>query len=156
MDHNQDSRQALGKELGSLFLQANKIAKKRYHKLTDDDFKRYRAYDYWRYVDGDGELGVTSHSQQWVWDNSDKHCPICNELFHDTGGRTIDHKLPRAQYPWLSMDFRNFWVICRSCNREKGEKHWYEYEKYILEYYPERYSDVRFYRPMSILQELAL
>ena len=29
-------------------------------------------------------------------------------------------------------------------------------KKYILEYYPERYSDVRFYRPMSILQELAL
>jgi HNH endonuclease len=86
-----------------------------------------------------------------VRDNSDWTCPICEERYSERGGKTIDHKLPRAKYPWLSMDFSNFWVICDTCNREKGEKHWYEYEYYIFVHHPQFYDAVRLARPRHLL-----
>ncbi|MCG8367601.1 MAG: HNH endonuclease [Pseudanabaenales cyanobacterium] len=142
------------KMLQELFALADKVGKKQYHKLTSQDFDNYRKFDHWRYINGDGECGTTPESKQWVKDNSDWNCPICGEKFADRDGRTIDHKLPRAQYPWLSLDFRNLWVICRICNQEKGEMHWYEYEHYILIHYPDRYQDIAFARPRKLLQTL--
>jgi len=140
--------------LEELFALADKVGKKRYHKLTAQDFEDYRKYDYWRHVNGDGECGTTAKSKQWVKDNSGWTCPICGERFADRGGRTIDHKLPRAQYPWLSLDFRNLWVICQDCNQEKGERHWYEYEHYMFIHHPGRYQDVQFARPRQLLKTL--
>ncbi|NET40288.1 MAG: HNH endonuclease [Cyanothece sp. SIO1E1] len=142
------------KVLQELFSLADKIGKKRYHKLTRQDFDDYRKFDLWRYVNGDGECGTTPESKQWIKDNSDWNCPVCGVRFADRGGRTIDHKLPRAQYPWLSLDFRNLWVICCLCNQEKGEMHWYEYEHYILIHHPKRYQDVAFARPSKLIQTL--
>lgn len=142
------------KNLEELFALADKVGKKRYHKLTQKDFEDYRAFDHWRYVNGDGECGTTSASKQWVKDNSDWYCPVCGQRFSERDGRTIDHKLPRAQYPWLSLDFRNLWVICRVCNQEKGELHWYEYEHFMLVHHPDRYEDVAFARPRKLLQTL--
>ncbi|MGI0495329.1 HNH endonuclease [Alkalinema pantanalense CENA528] len=69
-------------------------------------------------------------------------------------GRTMDHKLPRSQYPWLSMDFRNLWVICRNCNQEKGEMHWFEYEHYLLIHHPDRLSEIQVFRPTKLLKSL--
>ena len=140
------------KTLQELFKIADKVGKKRYHKLTSQDFEDYRKYDYWRYVNGDGECGTTPESKQWIRDNSDWNCPICGQRFGDRDGRTIDHKLPRAQYPWLSLDFRNLWVICRVCNQEKGERHWYEYEHYMFLNNPDRYRDVTLFRPRHLLK----
>ncbi|MGF1542745.1 MAG: HNH endonuclease [Pleurocapsa sp.] len=142
------------KELKELFKLANTIGKKRYHKLTEKDFENYRAYDYWRYIKGDGECGTTQESKNWIKNNSDWFCPICGDNYSDKGGRTIDHKLPRSQYPWLSIDFDNLWVICQSCNKEKGEMHWYEYERYMFINYPDLYLGVKFYRPTKLLQSL--
>lgn len=142
------------KELAELFKLANKIGKKRYHKLTSQDFQDYLQYNYWRYVNGDYECGTTRESQQWVRDNSDWYCPICGENYLDRGGKTIDHKLPRSQYPWLSMNFHNLWVICQECNREKGDKHWYEYEQYIFNKYPNDYSLIKAARPIKLLNYL--
>lgn len=142
------------KELRELFSLAHKIGKKRYHKLTQRDFTSYRRYDYWRYINGDGECGTTLESQDWVKENSDCYCPICGDNYSDKEGRTIDHKLPRSQYPWLSMEFQNLWVICRICNRKKGEMHWYEYEHYILVNHPERYPFVKSARPLKLLLSL--
>lgn len=142
------------KTLQELFKIADKVGKKRYHKLTSQDFEDYRKYDYWRYVNGDGECGTTPESKQWIRDNSDWNCPICGQRFGDRDGRTIDHKLPRAQYPWLSLDFRNLWVICRVCNQEKGERHWYEYEHYMFLNHPDRYRDVTLFRPRHLLKTL--
>jgi len=142
------------KTLKELFSLADKVGKKRYHKLTSQDFEDYRKFDRWRYINGDSECGSTPESKQWVKDNSDWHCPICGERFANRDGRTIDHKLPRAQYPWLSLEFQNLWVICRICNQEKGEMHWYEYEHYILIHHPNRYQDVAFARPRKLLQTL--
>lgn len=142
------------KTLQELFSLADKVGKKRYHKLTSQDFEDYRKFDRWRYINGDSECGSTPESKQWVKDNSDWHCPICGERFANRDGRTIDHKLPRAQYPWLSLEFQNLWVICRICNQEKGEMHWYEYEHYILIHHPNRYQDVAFARPRKLLQTL--
>ncbi|MEM8807407.1 MAG: HNH endonuclease [Cyanobacteria bacterium P01_G01_bin.38] len=142
------------KTLQELFALADKVGKKRYHRLTDQDFEDYREFDHWRYINGDFECGTTPESKQWARDNSDWNCPICGERFADKGGRTIDHKLPRAQYPWLALDFRNLWVICRPCNQEKGEMHWYEYEHYILIHHPDRYQDIDFARPRQLLRTL--
>ncbi|MEM8612010.1 MAG: HNH endonuclease signature motif containing protein [Cyanobacteria bacterium P01_H01_bin.105] len=142
------------KNLEELFKVADKIGKKRYHKLTSQDFEDYRKYDHWRYVNGDGECGTTPKSKQWIRDNSDWNCPVCGQRFGDRDGRTIDHKLPRAQYPWLSLDFRNLWVICRVCNQEKGERHWYEYEHYMFLNYPDRYREITLFRPRQLLKTL--
>lgn len=141
--------------LQQLFRAANKIGNRRYHKLTQQDFEDYRKFDYWRYINGDSECGTTSESQKWVRNNSERHCPICGIRFDRFSGRSIDHKLPRAQYPWLSLDFRNLWVICHHCNQEKGERHWYEYEHYIFTKYPDRYQDIVFARPRQLLKNLS-
>lgn len=140
--------------LESLFQQASKLGNRRYHKFTPFDFENYRKYDHWRYVNGDSQCGTTPESQQWVKDNSDFICPACGQGYGDRGGRTIDHKLPRAQYPWLSLDFRNLWVICYLCNQEKGERHWYEYEHYMYIHHPHRYDDICFARPRHLLKTL--
>ncbi|MGD1862460.1 MAG: HNH endonuclease [Leptolyngbyaceae cyanobacterium] len=142
------------KTLEQLIEQAEEIGNKRYHKLTRKDFEDYRKFDYWRYVNGDSECGSTEVSRHWVKENSDRYCPVCGERYTSQNGRSIDHKLPRAQYPWLSLDFRNLWVICYQCNQEKGERHWYEYERYILLKYPNRYQDIVFVRPRKLLQSL--
>lgn len=143
-----------GKELKELFELANQFGNRRYHKLTRQDFEDYRKFDYWRYVNGDSECGTTQESREWVNNHSDWHCPICGDRFSEKGGRTIDHKLPRSQYPWLSLEFKNLWVICKPCNQEKGEMHWYEYEHYMLIHHPELYEGVRAMRPTHLLQAL--
>lgn len=141
-------------ELKELFRLANKIGGKRYHRLTEQDLENYKRYDNWRYINGNSECGTTQESRNQVRDNSDWNCPICEENYRERGGRTIDHKLPRSQYPWLSLDFRNFWVICDMCNQKKGEKHWYEYELYIFVNHPEFYDAVVTARPRYLLQSL--
>ncbi|MDJ0649829.1 MAG: HNH endonuclease signature motif containing protein [Xenococcaceae cyanobacterium MO_188.B19] len=142
------------KNLQELFRLANKIGGKRYHKLTHEDFEKYLEYNKWRYINGDYECGTTEKSKQWVKDNSDWYCPICSRNYRDCGGKTIDHKLPRSQYPWLSMEFQNLWVICKTCNIQKGEKHWYEYEQYILVNYPNDYPVIKSSRPTRLLSSL--
>lgn len=143
------------KNLGELFKLADKIGKKRYHRLTHEDFQDYRKFDYWRYVQGDSECGTTRESKQWVRENSDRSCPVCGHRWdYQSGhGKTIDHKLPRAQYPWFSLEFRNLWVICYTCNQEKSEMHWYEYERYILVHHPDRYGGVAIARPRQLLKQ---
>lgn len=139
-------------DLETLFKKAIEIGKKRYHKLTEQDFEDYRKYDFWRYINGDCECGTTQESRNWVDENSDWHCPICEERFSKRGGKTIDHKMPRSQYPWLSLDFRNFWVICQLCNREKSDMHWYEYEHFMFVNYPALYPSVKDARPIGLLR----
>ena len=144
------------KELKELFKLADKIGAKRYHKLTAQDFQDYLKFNHWRYINGDGECGTTPESKAWVKEHSDWYCPICSEHYRDRGGKTIDHKLPRSQYPWLSLEWSNLWVICRTCNREKAEKHWYEYEQYIYHNYPQDYPAIRNARPIKLLNSLNL
>lgn len=145
----------LSPNLEQLFKLADKIGKKQYHKLTPQDFEDYRKYDYWRYINGDGECGTTAESKNWVLAHSDQDCPICEKRFGgDHHYRTIDHKLPRAQYPWLSLNFANLWVICRACNQEKGELHWFEYEHYMLNKHPDLYQNIKVFRPNKLIQQL--
>jgi 5-methylcytosine-specific restriction endonuclease McrA len=143
-----------GQSLKELFALANQYGNRRYNRLTRQDFEDYRKFDHWRYVNGDSECGTTQESKDWATNHSDYHCPICGDRFSEKGGRTIDHKLPRSQYPWLSLEFKNLWVICRPCNYEKGEKHWFEYEHYMLMHHPELYEAVRAMRPKQLLKSL--
>lgn len=142
------------KELNDLFKLADKIGNRRYHKLTGQDLEDYKKYNNWRYINGNSEYGTTQESKNWVNDNSEWHCPICEKRYSERGGKTIDHRLPRAQYPWLSMDFKNFWVICNTCNQEKAEMNWYEYELYMYTKYPSLYLNVRAMRPIHVLKNL--
>ncbi|MBE9068892.1 HNH endonuclease [Leptolyngbya cf. ectocarpi LEGE 11479] len=142
------------KTLEELFRFADYIGSRRYHKMTQRDRDDYQKYDDWRYINGNGDLGTTSRSKQWVRQNSDEHCPVCRQEFSDREGRTIDHKLPRAHYPWLSLDFENLWVICHLCNEEKGERDWYEYERYILANYPKRHQYLTRFCPLKLLKNL--
>jgi hypothetical protein len=140
--------------LEELFRLANKIGSKRYHKLTPKDLAEYKKYNEWRYINGNPKLGTTQESKNWVAQHSDQVCPICGESYFCRGGKTIDHKLPRARYPWLSMDFQNFWVICHACNQEKGERDWFEYELYIYRNYPDSFAFIRAARPTLLLKSL--
>lgn len=142
------------KDISRLFKLADRIGSRRYNRLTDRDLNNYLKYDRWRFVNGDGECGTTPESKAWVKEHSDWYCPICSEQYRDRGGKTIDHKLPRSQYPWLSLEWSNLWVICRACNREKGEKHWYEYEQYMYHNYPQDYPVIRAARPSELLNSL--
>ncbi len=139
------------KELSELFKLADTIGSRRYNRLTAQDLNDYLKFNYWRYINGDFECGTTAESKAWVKEHSDWYCPIFSEQYRDRGGRTIDHKLPRSQYPWLSLEWSNLWVICRVCNREKGEKHWYEYEQYIYHKYPQDYPVIKAARPIKLL-----
>jgi hypothetical protein len=121
---------------------------------THEDFEDYRKFNFWRYINGDYECGTTQASKDWVNDHSDWYYPICADRYSTKGGKTVDHKLPRSQYPWLSMEAKNLWVICQSCNKEKGEMHWYEYEQYIFIHSPELYLAVKAARPKQLLQSL--
>jgi 5-methylcytosine-specific restriction endonuclease McrA len=140
--------------LRELFAQAKKLGNKRYNRLTAKDLDDYQRFDRWRYVNGNKQSGTTEESKAWVLAHSDYDCPICGEKFRNWGGRTIDHKLPRSQYPWLSMEFQNLWVICQPCNFTKGEKHWYEYEHFIFTKHPELYGAVKAARPVGLLRGL--
>jgi 5-methylcytosine-specific restriction endonuclease McrA len=142
------------KSLEELFKLADKIGKKPYHRLTAQDFEDYKRFDNWRCINVSIEYVTTKESKDWVWKNSHGNCPICKARFSECGGPTIDHKLPRAQYPWLSMEFKNLWVICLACNQEKGEKHWFEYEHYILIHHPELLDAIRLARPTQLLKTL--
>jgi 5-methylcytosine-specific restriction endonuclease McrA len=143
------------KTLKELFQLSNEIGGRRYNRLTQQDFADYRKFDYWRYHSGDYECGTTAESKAWVTAHSDRHCPVCEGLFSKRDGKTIDHKLPRSQYPWLSMTMTNLWVICRECNIEKAEMHWYQYEHYIFVTHPDRYENVRLARPRILLKTLS-
>ncbi len=142
------------KTLKELFDLVDKIGRKHYHKLTAEDFESYQQYEHWRYIDGNFGAGSNQESKNWVRDNSDYHCPICNIRYHKDNGRTVDHKLPRSKYPWLSIDFKNLWVICRECNQEKSDMDWYEYERYIFVNYPHLYDNLKQFRPSQLLREL--
>ncbi|MDX2255226.1 MAG: HNH endonuclease signature motif containing protein [Pseudanabaenaceae cyanobacterium bins.39] len=140
--------------LSELFKTADKIGAKRYHRLTETDFANYQEYAHWRYIHSSFESGTTEASKQWVLENSGAHCPICEAKYDWENSRTIDHKLPRSKYPWLSMSFENLWVICKECNREKSDKDWYEYELYLYKNYRHLYRNLRSHRPIKLLANL--
>jgi 5-methylcytosine-specific restriction endonuclease McrA len=142
-------------DLPELFKLVDEIGCKRYNRLTSQDFEDYRRYEHWRYIQGDSELGTTLESRKWVAQHSNRSCPVCHSYYGSQNVKNIDHKLPRAQYPWLSLDFQNFWVICRKCNVEKAEMNWYEYERYIMKNYVDRYHIVCEERPEDLLRSLA-
>jgi hypothetical protein len=47
------------KDIRELFKLADKIGKKRYNRLTEQDLENYRKFDHWRYINGDSEYGIT-------------------------------------------------------------------------------------------------
>jgi 5-methylcytosine-specific restriction endonuclease McrA len=45
----------------------------------------------------------------------------------------IDHKHPRSRYHYLAWDPDNLWVICKSCNTDKGNMEWDDYVRGVKE-----------------------
>lgn len=142
------------KTLEELFNISAEISKKRYNKLTEKEAHDYDQYAHWRYVNGVFENGSTQESKNWVRDNSDELCPICNCSYSRDNHKTIDHKLPKSKYPWLSMEFKNMWVICNECNKEKGEMDWYDYERYIFNNHRKFHKNLIMFRPVKLIQSL--
>lgn len=60
-------------------------------------------------------------------------CPERNKLINDNNS-SIDHKHPRRHYPWLTWEISNLWVLCRDCNKNKGDRSWDEYLNAIKVY----------------------
>jgi hypothetical protein len=141
-------------DLGTLFKLVDEIGNKHYHRLTPQDLQDYFKYNHWRYINGKFECNTTEDSQLWVRNNSGLRCPVCGEKYAGHNHKTIDHKLPRSHYPWLSMVFDNLWVICKECNIEKSDLNWFEYEQYILVNYSHRYATIEAARPIAMLRSL--
>ncbi|MCI1145139.1 hypothetical protein [Stenotrophomonas maltophilia] len=63
---------------------------------------------------------ATTASLDWIdrlhHDHSLNHCPVCGGL----GARTIDHHLPKANYPEFSIFAPNLIPCCGTCNSKRG------------------------------------
>jgi len=91
---------------------------KNYHKLTRDDV--YALYSNW---------ASSTEGRQWKLKQIKQcgnRCPECNKVINENNS-TIDHKHPRAKYPWLAWNISNLWVLCKQCNKNKSDKKWEEY-----------------------------
>ena len=57
-------------------------------------------------------------------------CPECDRTMSDFTS-SIDHKHPRRYYPWLAWKVSNLWLLCKACNKAKGDLEWEEYLKKV-------------------------
>ena len=68
--------------------------------------------------------------------NGELHCEYCGkpelkiykwyERLNKKDVATVDHFLPKSQYPDLAKEPTNLIVCCDSCNNKKGDKLWEE------------------------------
>jgi len=56
----------------------------------------------------------------------DYRCPECDRRMSEATV-SIDHKHPRRHYPLLAWEVSNLWILCRACNKVKGDMEWEEY-----------------------------
>jgi 5-methylcytosine-specific restriction endonuclease McrA len=57
-------------------------------------------------------------------------CPECNKIINNLNS-SIDHKHSRRNYPWLSWNVNNLWVLCKDCNYNKADCEWEDYLKNV-------------------------
>lgn len=50
-------------------------------------------------------------------------CMKCGSLPKDKRKTNVDHIRPRKTHPHLALDFCNLQVLCRNCNKLKGNKY---------------------------------
>jgi len=56
-------------------------------------------------------------------------CMCCGYTSNDKSRIHVDHIKPRSLYPSLALDFENLQVLCRACNKAKGNKHSTDYRQ---------------------------
>ncbi|MGJ3245063.1 MAG: HNH endonuclease [Elainellaceae cyanobacterium] len=115
-----------------------KISKESHLKSKD---RTWALYESWR----DSDQG-----KQWKEEflkHCEYRCPECNRRLTEFN-ITIDHKLPRRKYPWLTWDVSNFWILCRDCNKSKGQMDWSKYVERVRRVRGEdAYERVKRYSP---------
>lgn len=80
-------------------------------------------------VNGDGFL----YTNEWkelkakVHDTYGYTCMCCKKTPKFTKNSNVDHIKPRRFFPDLSLCFDNLQVLCGSCNKRKGNKHFTDY-----------------------------
>ncbi|MGB3946341.1 MAG: hypothetical protein WBM13_00030 [Bacteroidia bacterium] len=70
---------------------------------------------------------VKEHFNAFRVANTNSVCPFCglDSLLceHDDGRDDYDHYIPKAQYPFCSVNFNNLIPVCHNCNsKNKGQK----------------------------------
>lgn len=57
-------------------------------------------------------------------------CPCCR-ISLDKSNWSIDHVLPKKDFPAFMFDHENFLLMCQSCNQEKDRSHTYVADTFI-------------------------
>ncbi len=73
--------------------------------------RTWKGHDYWRAI-----LPDIHRAYREVC----AYC--CHWIPFDTGGRTIEHFLPKSKYPERAYDWSNYRLVCQLLNGRKGEK----------------------------------
>jgi uncharacterized protein (TIGR02646 family) len=70
-----------------------------------------------------------------IWDQQKRKCCFCEQKLHEPNSR-IDHYRPKTRvvcerqgriqyiigYWWIAYEWKNFLVLCETCNRQKGDE----------------------------------
>lgn len=72
--------------------------------------------------------------QKLIDENDFRYCPCCGLILFESKDskfrEAFDHYLPKAHYPFLSVNFKNLVPLCHKCNSDrKGEKNPIENKK---------------------------
>lgn len=113
-----DQITAIAREAGRANSEFHRIAREAYQ------FARSQYADLKYEAFRDSEEGRVWKQQRLTECNH--RCPVCIRLINDRNSN-IDHKHPRRYYPWLAWDVSNLWVICKTCNKNKGHMLWSDY-----------------------------
>jgi 5-methylcytosine-specific restriction endonuclease McrA len=69
---------------------------------------------------------------------------ICMHCGRESERPNVDHIKPRARFPWLALDFNNLQILCRRCNKAKGNKNTTDWRQSYVETRIDRELNARF------------
>ncbi|MDU7364110.1 HNH endonuclease [Clostridium sp.] len=82
----------------------------------------------------------------------EKYCPYCNYPTREV--KQIDHYLPKAKFPTLSIVVKNLVPICKECNEIKGEYYSFNKENQLIHpYYDYEMIDAFEYIECAIIED---
>lgn len=86
---------------------------------------------------------------------SEKYCPYCNYPTREV--KQIDHYLPKAKFPSLSIVINNLVPICKDCNEIKGEYYSFDKESQLIHpYYDDEMNNAFDYIGCEIVEKIEI
>lgn len=84
---------------------------------------------------------------------AEKYCPYCN--FYTRQVRQLDHYLPKAVFPSLSITANNLVPICKECNEIKDNYYSFNKSKQLIHpYYDIQVNDIFDFLQCSVIEDV--